>query len=143
MSFYKKLFLTVLISNFLFAQDFINDDLIESLIDDFNREKYNSVLKRINEIEVKDSDNSINVLEIFSMKAYLGLKEYDKALKISKKIDIRKLDNNLRTIYALSLGDIFSEKGFYDKAFESYLLARKSNVDKRSNKRINLSLIHI
>ena len=143
MSFYKKLFFTLLISNFLFAQDFINDDLIESLIDDFNREKYNSVLKRINEIDVKDSDNSINVLEIFSMKAYLGLKEYDKALKISKKIDIRKLDNNLRTIYALSLGDIFSEKGFYDKAFESYLLARKSNVDKRSNKRINKRIYNI
>ena len=82
MSFYKKLFFTVLISNFLFAQDFINDDLIESLIDDFNREKYNSVLKRINEIEVKDSDNSINVLEIFSMKAYLGLKEYMDTNKI-------------------------------------------------------------
>ena len=44
------------------------------------------------------------------------------------------------TIYQIEMGDIFSEMGFFDKSFEYYLMANKSNTDVKSNKRINQRL---
>ena len=43
----------------------------------------------------------------------------------------------IRDRYNIEMGDIFSAMGFFDKSFEYYLLANKSNVDSKSNKRIN------
>tara|TARA_B100001079_G_scaffold188102_1_gene162102 strand:+ start:2 stop:1603 length:1602 start_codon:yes stop_codon:yes gene_type:complete len=77
------------------------------------------------------------------MKAHIGLNEYDKALKISNDVDVKNLEQNLKTIYSISSGDIYSEKGFYDKAFEYYLYAKKSNIDKRSIKRINKRIYNV
>mgnify|MGYP002883882032 FL=1 len=143
MLYYKKIFFFIVFSNFMLAQNLNNDDFIDSLVSDLNKEKYNSVLKKVSENEIQDSEYLNQLLKIFSMKAHIGLNEHDKALKISNDVDVKNLEQNLKTIYLISSGDIYSEKGFYDKAFEYYLYAKKSNIDKRSIKRINKRIYNV
>ncbi|MEC7822435.1 MAG: penicillin-binding protein activator, partial [Candidatus Neomarinimicrobiota bacterium] len=69
-----------------------------------------------------------------------GINDIDQSLFVAKQINDDKLDPNLKTIYNIELGDIFSEISLFDKAFEHYLSANKSNTDPRAKKRINQRL---
>ena len=134
-----KKILFILFISLLIAQN-SNDEYLQlelnKAVADINGKKFNNA---INRIEKNDFSNSIlsNHALIIKMKAFHGNGDLEKALSIKKNISIHALEPNLNTIYNLEMGDIFSEMGFFNKSLEHYLLANKSNIDSRSNKRIN------
>ena len=134
-----KKILFILFISLLIAQN-SNDEYLQlelnKAVADINGKKFNNA---INRIEKNDFSNSIlsNHALIIKMKAFHGNGDLEKALSIKKNVSIHALEPNLNTIYNLEMGDIFSEMGFFNKSLEHYLLANKSNIDSRSNKRIN------
>ena len=134
--------LFILFISLVIAQN-SNDDYLtlelNKAVDEINSKKFNSAIARI---EKNDFSESIllNHALVLKMKASHGNGDLKKALSVSKDINSSMLEPNLQTIYHIEMGDIFSEIGFFDKSFEYYLFANKSNVDLRSNKRINQRL---
>tara|TARA_Y100000741_G_C18220051_1_gene545475 strand:- start:33 stop:1397 length:1365 start_codon:yes stop_codon:yes gene_type:complete len=134
----KKILFILLIS-LAIAQDSNTDFLKSELnlaIDDINSKKFNSAISRIDNNDFSDSI-LLNHALILKMKALHGSGDLEKALSVRKSINLNTLESNLKTVYNIEMGDIFSEKGFFDKSFEYYLVANKSNIDSKSSKRIN------
>jgi hypothetical protein len=134
-----KLLLYITLISTLFAQSFddeANEKFIESLINDLNRQRNNAVIKKINDSEILNTSYS-NHAEVIKVKALYNLNELDLALNKSKEINPLSLPANLRTSFYLTIGDIYSVKGYYDFAFKSYLDAKRDNIDSRSKKTIN------
>jgi hypothetical protein len=134
-----KLLLYITLISTLFAQSFddeANEKFIESLIDDLNRQRNNAVIKKINDSEILNTSYS-NHAEVIKVKALYNLNELDLALNKSKEINPLSLPANLRTSFYLTIGDIYSVKGYYDFAFKNYLDAKRDNIDPKSKKTIN------
>lgn len=134
-----KLLLYITLLSTLFAQSFddeANEKFIESLIDDLNRQRNNAVIKKINDSEILNTSYS-NHAEVIKVKALYNLNELDLALNKAKEINPLSLPANLRTSFYLTIGDIYSVKGYYDFAFKSYLDAKRDNIDSKSKKTIN------
>jgi hypothetical protein len=134
-----KLLLYITLISTLFAQSFddeANEEFIESLIDDLNRQRNNAVIKKINDSEILNTSYS-NHAEVIKVKALYNLNELDLALNKAKEINPLSLPANLRTSFYLTIGDIYSVKGYYDFAFKSYLDAKRDNIDSKSKKTIN------
>src|SRR6056300_1860194 len=134
-----KLLLHITLISTLFAQSFddeANEKFIESLIDDLNRQRNNAVIKKINESEILNTSYS-NHAEVIKVKALYNLNELDLALNKAKEINPLSLPANLRTSFYLTIGDIYSVKGYYDFAFKNYLDAKRDNIDSKSKKTIN------
>src|SRR5210317_988897 len=126
-----KLLLFITLISTLFAQSFddeANEKFIESLIDDLNRQRNNAVIKKINDSEILNTSYS-NHAEVIKVKALYNLNELDLALNKSKEINPLSLPANLRTSFYLTIGDIYSVKGYYDFAFKNYLDAKRDNID--------------
>ena len=137
----KFLFYITLIGS-LFAQSLDNEAnqiFIESLVDDLNRQRNNTVIKKINDSEIHTTEYSIHA-EVIKIKALYNLNELDIALNKAKLINPLILPPHLRTSFHLTLGDIHSLKGYYNFAFKNYIEARRSNIDARSKKKINRRL---
>jgi len=140
-----KLFVNIILFGSLFAQSFDykkNEKFIESLVEDLNRQRNNSVIKRIDESTIINTDYASHA-NVLKLKAYYNLKDFDSALKIANSMNPLKYPPNLKTSFYLTLGDIYSSKGYYDYAFKSYLDARKSNIDSRSKRIINNRIVKI
>ena len=134
-----KLLLYITLISTLFAQSFddeANEKFIESLIDDLNRQRNNAVIKKINDSEILNTSYS-NHAEVIKVKALYNLNELDLALNKAKEINPLSLPANLKTSFYLTIGDIYSVKGYYDFAFKSYLDAKRDNIDSKSKKTIN------
>ena len=134
-----KKILFILFISLVIAQN-SNDEYLQlelnKAVADINSKKFNNAINRIEKNDFSSSILSNHAL-IIKMKAFHGNGDLEKALSIKKNVSIHALEPNLNTIYNLEMGDIFSEMGFFNKSFEHYLLANKSNIDSRSNKRIN------
>ena len=140
-----KLFVNIILFGSLFAQSIdseLNEKFIESLVDDLNRQKNNSVIKRIDESMIIETDYA-NHAKILKLKAYYNLKDFDSALNIAKSMNPLNYSPNLKTSFYLTMGDIYSSKGYYDYAFKNYIDARRSNIDSRSKRVINKRLVKI
>ena len=109
---------------------------LNKAVNDINSKKFNNAISRIDKNDFSNSILSNHAL-VIKMKAFHGNGDLEKALSVRKNISVHTLEPNLNTIYNIEMGDIFSEMGFFDKSFEYYLLANKSNIDSKSNKRIN------
>ena len=137
----KKLFLIFFLS-FLISQEanptYLKIEL-EKSIADINARQFANAISRIDNINFSDSQYSNHAL-ILKLKALHGLNNIDQSLFIAKQINDNQLGPNLKTIYHMELGDIFSEMSLFDKSFEHYLSANKSNIDTRAKKRINQRL---
>ena len=137
----KKLFLIFFLS-FLISQEanptYLKIEL-EKSIADINARQFANAISRIDNINFSDSQYSNHAL-ILKLKAFHGLNNIDQSLFIAKQINDNQLGPNLKTIYHMELGDIFSEMSLFDKSFEHYLSANKSNIDTRAKKRINQRL---
>ena len=137
----KKLFLIFLLS-FLISQEanptYLKIEL-EKSIADINSRQFANAISRIDNINFSDSEYSNHAL-ILKFKALHGLNNIDQSLFIAKQINHNQLGPNLKTIYHMELGDIFSEMSLFDKSFEHYLGANKSNIDTRAKRRINQRL---
>ena len=140
-----KLLVNIILFGSLFAQSIdseLNEKFIESLVDDLNRQKNNSVIKRIDESAIINTDYA-NHAKVLKLKAYYNLKDFDSALKIAKSMNPLNYSPNLKTSFYLTMGDIYSSKGYYDYAFKNYIDARRSNIDPRSKRVINKRLVKI
>ena len=140
-----KLLVNIILFGSLFAQSIdseLNEKFIESLVDDLNRQKNNSVIKRIDESMIIETDYA-NHAKILKLKAYYNLKDFDSALNIAKSMNPLNYSPNLKTSFYLTMGDIYSSKGYYDYAFKNYIDARRSNIDSRSKRVINKRLVKI
>ena len=140
-----KLLVNIILFGSLFAQSIdseLNEKFIESLVDDLNRQKNNSVIKRIDESMIIETDYA-NHAKILKLKAYYNLKDFDSALNIAKSMNPLNYSPNLKTSFYLTMGDIYSSKGYYDHAFKNYIDARRSNIDSRSKRVINKRLVKI
>ena len=140
-----KLFVNIILFGSLFAQSIdseLNEKFIESLVDDLNRQRNNSVIKRIDESAIINTDYA-NHAKILKLKAYYNLKDFDSALNIAKSMNPLNYSPNLKTSFYLTMGDIYSSKGYYDYAFKNYIDARRSNIDPRSKRVINKRLVKI
>ena len=140
-----KLLVNIILFGSLFAQSIdseLNEKFIESLVDDLNRQRNNSVIKRIDESMIIETDYA-NHAKILKLKAYYNLKDFDSALNIAKSMNPLNYSPNLKTSFYLTMGDIYSSKGYYDYAFKNYLDARRSNIDSRSKRVINKRLVKI
>jgi len=84
-----------------------------------------------------------NHAKILKLKAYYNLKDFDSALNIAKSMNPLNYSPNLKTSFYLTMGDIYSSKGYYDHAFKNYIDARRSNIDSRSKRVINKRLVKI
>ena len=137
----KKLFLIFFLS-FLISQEanptYLKIEL-EKSIADINARQFANAISRIDNINFSDSQY-LNHALILKLKAFHGLNNIDQSLFIAKQINDNELGPNLKTIYHLELGDIFSEMSLFDKSFEHYLSANKSNIDTRAKRRINQRL---
>jgi len=137
----KKLFLIFFLS-FLISQEanptYLKIEL-EKSIADINARQFANAISRIDNINFSDSQYSNHAL-ILKLKALHGLNNIDQSLFIAKQINHNQLGSNLKTIYHMELGDIFSEMSLFDKSFEHYLGANKSNIDTRAKRRINQRL---
>tara|TARA_B100000427_G_scaffold266961_1_gene232539 strand:- start:475 stop:2298 length:1824 start_codon:yes stop_codon:yes gene_type:complete len=137
----KKLFLIFFLS-FLVSQEanptYLKIEL-EKSIADINARQFANAISRIDNIDFSDSAYSNHAL-ILKMKALHRLDNIDQSLFIAKQINHDQLSPNLKTIYHLELGDILSEMNLFDKSFEHYLSANKSNIDIRAKRRINQRL---
>ena len=140
-----KLLVNIILFGSLFAQSIdseLNEQFIESLVDDLNRQRNNSVIKRIDESMIIETDYA-NHAKILKLKAYYNLKDFDSALNIAKSMNPLNYSPNLKTSFYLTMGDIYSSKGYYDHAFKNYIDARRSNIDSRSKRVINKRLVQI
>ena len=140
-----KLLVNIILFGSLFAQSIdseLNEKFIESLVDDLNRQRNNSVIKRIDESMIIETDYA-NHAKILKLKAYYNLKDFDSALNVAKSMNPLNYSPNLKTSFYLTMGDIYSSKGYYDHAFKNYLDARRSNIDSRSKRVINKRLVKI
>ncbi len=140
-----KLLVNIILFGSLFAQSIdseLNEKFIESLVDDLNRQRNNSVIKRIDESMIIETDYA-NHAKVLKLKAYYNLKDFDSALKIAKSMNPLNYSPNLKTSFYLTMGDIYSSKGYYDYAFKNYIDARRSNIDSRSKRVINKRLVKI
>ena len=140
-----KLLVNIILFGSLFAQSIdseLNEKFIESLVDDLNRQRNNSVIKRIDESMIIETDYA-NHAKILKLKAYYNLKDFDSALNIAKSMNPLNYSPNLKTSFYLTMGDIYSSKGYYDYAFKNYIDARRSNIDPRSKRVINKRLVKI
>ena len=137
----KKLFLMFFFS-FLISQEanptYLKIEL-EKSIADINARQFANAISRIDNIDFSDSEY-LNHALILKLKALHGLNNIDQSLFIAKQVNDDELGPNLKTIYHMELGDIFSELSLFDKSFEHYLNANKSNIDTRAKKRINQRL---
>lgn len=137
----KKLFLIFFLS-FLISQEanptYLKIEL-EKSIADINARQFANAISRIDNINFSDSQY-LNHALILKLKAFHGLNNIDQSLFIAKQINDNQLGPNLKTIYHMELGDIFSEMSLFDKSFEHYLSANKSNIDTRAKRRINQRL---
>ncbi len=137
----KKLFLIFFLS-FLISQEanptYLKIEL-EKSIADINARQFANAISRVDNINFSDSQY-LNHALILKLKAFHGLNNIDQSLFIAKQINDNELGPNLKTIYHMELGDIFSEMSLFDKSFEHYLSANKSNIDTRAKKRINQRL---
>ena len=137
----KKLFLIFFLS-FLISQEanptYLKIEL-EKSIADINARQFANAISRIDNIDFSDSEY-LNHALILKLKALHGLNNIDQSLFIAKQVNDDELGPNLKTIYHIELGDIFSEMSLFDKSFEHYLNANKSNIDTRAKKRINQRL---
>ena len=140
-----KLLINIILFGSLYAQSIdnvVNETFIESLLEDLNRERNNSVIKRIDESTILDSDY-VNHAKVLKLKAYYNLKDFDAALNIAKSMNPLNYTPNLKTSFYLTIGDIYSSKGYYNYAFKNYIDARRSNIDSRSKKIINKRIAKI
>ena len=140
-----KLLLNIILFGSLFSQSInneANEKFIESLVDDLNRQRNNSVIKKIDESMIIETDYA-NHAKILKLKAYYNLKDFDSALNIAKSMNPLNYPPNLKTSFYLTMGDIYSSKGYYDHAFKNYIDARRSNIDSRSKRIINKRLVKI
>ena len=140
-----KLLVNIILFGSLFAQSIdseLHEQFIESLVDDLNRERNNSVIKRIDESMIIETDYA-NHAKILKLKAYYNLKDFDSALNVAKSMNPLNYSPNLKTSFYLTMGDIYSSKGYYDHAFKNYIDARRSNIDSRSKRVINKRLVKI
>ena len=140
-----KLLINIILFGSLFAQSIdseLNEKFIESLVDDLNRQRNNSVIKRIDESMIIETDYA-NHAKILKLKAYYNLKDFDSALNVAKSMNPLNYPPNLKTSFYLTMGDIYSSKGYYDHAFKNYIDARRSNIDSRSKRVINKRLVKI
>ena len=135
----------ILLFSSLFAQSIdseANEKFIESLVDDLNRQRDNSVIKRINDSGILDTDYASHA-QVIKIKALYNLKEFDLALNEAKIINPLIFPPHLKTSFYLTMGDIYSSKGYYDFAFKNYIDARRLNKDSRSKKSINRRIAKI
>ena len=140
-----KLLINIILFGSLFAQSIdgeLHEQFIESLVDDLNSQKNNSVIKRIDESMIIETDYA-NHAKILKLKAYYNLKDFDSALNVAKSMNPLNYSPNLKTSFYLTMGDIYSSKGYYDHAFKNYIDARRSNIDSRSKRVINKRLVKI
>ena len=140
-----KLLVNIILFGSLFAQSIdseLHEQFIESLVDDLNSQRNNSVIKRIDESMIIETDYAYHV-KILKLKAYYNLKDFDSALNIAKSMNPLNYSPNLKTSFYLTMGDIYSSKGYYDHAFKNYIDARRSNIDSRSKRVINKRLVQI
>jgi len=140
-----KLLVNIILFGSLFAQSIdseLDEKFIESLVDDLNRQRNNSVIKRIDESMIIETDYA-NHAKILKLKAYYNLKDFDSALNIAKSMNPLNYPPNLKTSFYFTMGDIYSSKGYYDHAFKNYIDARRSNIDSRSKRVINKRLVKI
>ena len=138
-----KLLVNIILFGSLFAQSIdseLNEQFIESLVDDLNRQRNNSVIKRIDESMIIETDYA-NHAKVLKLKAYYNLKDFDTALNAAKLMNPLNYPPNLKTSFYLTMGDIYSSKGYYDYAFKNYLDARRSNIDSRSKRIINKRIV--
>ena len=138
-----KLLVNIILFGSLFAQSIdseLNEQFIQSLVDDLNRQRNNSVIKRIDESAIIETDY-VNHAKVLKLKAYYNLKDFDVALNTAKSMNPLNYPPNLKTSFYLTMGDIYSSKGYYDYAFKNYLDARRSNIDSRSKRIINKRIV--
>ena len=140
-----KLLVNIILFGSLFAQSLdneVNEKFIESLVDDLNRQRNNSVIKRIDESMIFET-NYANHAKVLKLKAYYNLQDFDAALNTAKSMNPLNFAPNLKTSFYLTMGDIYSSKGYYDYAFKNYIDARRSNIDSRSKRIINKRIVKI
>ena len=140
-----KYIVNIIFLSCLFAQSVeskLNEKFIESLVNDLNRQKNNSVIKRIDDSQILFTDYS-NHAKVLKLKAYYNLKDFNNALNLEKEINPLNFSPNLKTSFYLIMGDIYSLKGYYDNAFKNYINARRSNIDSRAKKSINKRIAKI
>ena len=140
-----KLLVNIILFGSLFAQSIdneVNGKFIESLVDDLNRQRNNSVIKRIDESMIFET-NYANHAKVLKLKAYYNLQDFDAALNTAKSMNPLNFAPNLKTSFYLTMGDIYSSKGYYDYAFKNYIDARRSNIDSRSKRIINKRIVKI
>ena len=140
-----KLLVNIILFGSLFAQSIdseLHEQFIESLVDDLNRQRNNSVIKRIDESMIIETDYA-NHAKILKLKAYYNLNDFDSALNVAKSMNPLNYSPNLKTSFYLTMGDIYSSKGYYDHAFKNYIDARRSNIDSRSKRVINKRLAKV
>tara|TARA_Y100001970_G_scaffold144814_1_gene177854 strand:- start:3257 stop:5044 length:1788 start_codon:yes stop_codon:yes gene_type:complete len=140
-----RLLLNIVLIGSLFAQSIDNDaneKFIKSLVDDLNRQRNNSVLKRIDESIINET-NYANHAKVLKLKAYYNLQDFDAALNTAKSMNSLNFPPNLKTSFHLTMGDIYSSKGYYNFAFKHYIDARRSNEDSRSKRSINKRIAKI
>ena len=140
-----RLFVNIILFGSLFAQSIdneVNEKFIESLVDDLNRQRNNSVIKRIDESMIIET-NYANHAKVLKLKAYYNLQNFDAALNTAKSMNPLNFAPNLKTSFHLTMGDIYSSKGYYNFAFKHYIDARRSNEDSRSKRPINKRIAKI
>ena len=140
-----KLLVNIILFGSLFAQSLdneVNEKFIESLVDDLNRQRNNSVIKRIDESMIIET-NYANHAKVLKLKAYYNLQNFDAALNVAKSMNPLNFAPNLKTSFHLTMGDIYSLKGYYNFAFKHYIDARRSNEDSRSKRPINKRIAKI
>jgi outer membrane PBP1 activator LpoA protein len=140
-----RLFVNIILFGSLFAQSIdneVNEKFIESLVDDLNRQRNNSVIKRIDESMITET-NYANHLKVLKLKAFYNLQDFDAALNTAKSMNPLNFPPNLKTSFHITMGDIFSSRGYYNFAFKHYIDARSSNEDSRSKRSINKRLSKI
>tara|TARA_B100000963_G_scaffold183130_1_gene159174 strand:+ start:104 stop:1891 length:1788 start_codon:yes stop_codon:yes gene_type:complete len=140
-----RLLLKIILFGSLFAQSIdneANEKFIKSLVDDLNRQRNNSVIKRIDESMINET-NYANHAKVLKLKAYYNLQEFDAALNTAKSMNSLNFPPNLKTSFHLTMGDIYSSKGYYNFAFKHYIDARRSNEDSRSKRSINKRIAKI
>ena len=140
-----KLLVNIILFGSLFAQSLdneVNEKFIESLVDDLNRQRNNSVIKRIDESMIIET-NYANHAKVLKLKAYYNLQNFDAALNTANSMNPLNFAPNLKTSFHLTMGDIYSSKGYYNFAFKHYIDARRSNEDSRSKRPINKRIAKI
>ena len=140
-----KLLVNIILFGSLFAQSIdseLHEQFIESLVDDLNRQRNNSVIKRIDESMIIET-NYANHAKVLKLKAYYNLQNFDAALNTAKSMNPLNFAPNLKTSFHLTMGDVYSSKGYYNFAFKHYIDARRSNEDSRSKRPINKRIAKI